>query len=48
MTCCASLPPLSEAIKIFDFLLAYGVHMNILIVVAHLFLMRDSILTEPS
>ncbi|KAG8722065.1 hypothetical protein FRC08_007486 [Ceratobasidium sp. 394] len=48
LTLCACTPPLAEVLKLWDFLLAFGVHLNILCVIAQLFLMRDSILASTS
>ena len=48
LTFCACTPPLSQVLHLWDFLLAYGVHMNILCVVAQLFLMRDDLLSSKS
>ncbi|ELU42365.1 TBC domain-containing protein [Rhizoctonia solani AG-1 IA] len=48
LTLCACTPPLAEVLRLWDFLLAFGVHLNILCVIAQLFLMRDSILSSRS
>ncbi|CAE7171655.1 unnamed protein product, partial [Rhizoctonia solani] len=48
LTLCACTPPLAEVLRLWDFLLAFGVHLNILCVIAQLFLMRDSILSSTS
>lgn len=41
-------PPLSEVLILWDFLFAYGCHMNILLVVAQLVLMRSLLLESKS
>ncbi|KAJ3321861.1 hypothetical protein HDU76_014020, partial [Blyttiomyces sp. JEL0837] len=48
MTFCACTPPLSELLRIWDFLLAYGIHLNILCVLAQLIMMREAIMTSNS
>ncbi|KAF8544244.1 rab-GTPase-TBC domain-containing protein [Trichophaea hybrida] len=48
LTLSACTPPLPEVLKLWDFLLAYGAHLNILCVVAQLLLMRDELLTAQS
>jgi cell cycle arrest protein BUB2 len=44
MTLCACTPPLPEVLHLWDFLFAYGPHLNILCIVAQLIRMRDAIL----
>ncbi|GAM25021.1 hypothetical protein SAMD00019534_081960, partial [Acytostelium subglobosum LB1] len=44
----ASTPPLGEILKLWDFYLAFGVHMNVIGTVSRLLLMRDSLLADPS
>jgi cell cycle arrest protein BUB2 len=44
-TMCACTPPLPEVLLLWDFLLAYGCHLNILCIVAQLVLIRDQILS---
>jgi hypothetical protein len=44
LTLCACTPPLEQVLKLWDFLLAYGVHLNILCVIAQLILIRDQLL----
>ncbi|MCJ1404680.1 hypothetical protein MMC11_007906 [Xylographa trunciseda] len=44
LTLCACTPPLPEVLYLWDFLFAYGVHLNILAIVAQLVLMREEIL----
>ncbi|KAI9778599.1 MAG: hypothetical protein M1839_007992 [Geoglossum umbratile] len=48
LTLCACTPPLPEVLHLWDFLFAYGAHLNILCIVAQLCLARDSILESPS
>ena len=45
-SCCT--PPLNEVLVLWDFFLAFGVHMNILCIVAQLILMRNQLLTSRS
>jgi cell cycle arrest protein BUB2 len=44
LTLCACTPPLPEVLHLWDFLFAYGLHLNILCIVAQLNRMRDAIL----
>jgi cell cycle arrest protein BUB2 len=48
MTFSACTPPLSEALKLWDFLLAYGIHLNILCIISQLILIRSSLFTTES
>ncbi|KDN42737.1 TBC-domain-containing protein [Tilletiaria anomala UBC 951] len=48
LTLCACTPPLDQVLHLWDFLLAFGVHMNILCVLAQLLIMRDELLAEAS
>ncbi|KAJ3072530.1 hypothetical protein HDU98_003416 [Podochytrium sp. JEL0797] len=48
MTFSACTPPLNEVLRLWDFLLSYGVHMNLICIVAQLVLMRTEILKSPS
>lgn len=48
LTFSACTPPLSQVLYLWDFLLAFGVHLNILCVIAQLLLIRDKILSHPS
>ncbi|KZW00728.1 bub2 protein [Exidia glandulosa HHB12029] len=48
LTLCACTPPLDQVLKLWDFLLAYGVHLNVLCVIAQLLLMRDEVMACPS
>ncbi len=47
MTFSACTQPLSELLKLWDFLFAYGIHLNILCVIAQLVFMRDQLLKTP-
>lgn len=44
LTLCACTPPLDEVLQLWDFLLAFGVHLNVLCVIAQLLLMRESVM----
>ncbi|KAI9803480.1 MAG: hypothetical protein M1825_001823 [Sarcosagium campestre] len=48
LTLCACTPPLPEVLHLWDFLFAYGIHLNLLCIVAQLVMMRDNILKSPS
>ncbi|RXW23353.1 hypothetical protein EST38_g2523 [Candolleomyces aberdarensis] len=48
LTLCACTPPLDQVLKLWDFLLAFGVHLNVLCVIAQLLLMRDDLMTSSS
>jgi cell cycle arrest protein BUB2 len=47
LTLCACTPPLPEVMRLWDFLFAYGAHLNILCIVAQLVILRESILSSP-
>jgi cell cycle arrest protein BUB2 len=47
LTLCACTPPLPEVLHIWDFLFAYGAHLNVLCIVAQLCLARDTIMESP-
>jgi cell cycle arrest protein BUB2 len=47
LTLCACTPPLQSLLKLWDFLFAYGCHMNLLFVVAQLIINRSIILSSP-
>jgi cell cycle arrest protein BUB2 len=47
LTLCACTPPLPEVLHLWDFLFAYGPHLNILCIVAQLVDMRAEILSSP-
>jgi cell cycle arrest protein BUB2 len=46
LTLCACTPPLPEVLRLWDFLFAYGAHLNILCIVAQLVILRNSILSS--
>ena len=48
LTLSACTPPLSEVMLLWDFLFAWGVHLNVLAVVAQLVMMREKLLGSPS
>ncbi|KAK3335372.1 rab-GTPase-TBC domain-containing protein [Cercophora scortea] len=48
LTLCACTPPLPEVLRLWDFLFAYGPHLNILCIVAQLLLIRTKIMESPS
>ncbi|KAF4122419.1 hypothetical protein GMORB2_7411 [Geosmithia morbida] len=48
LTLCACTPPLPEVLQLWDFLFAYGPHLNIVCIVAQLTIMRSQILESPS
>ncbi|KAE8221070.1 hypothetical protein CF326_g8631 [Tilletia indica] len=48
LTLCACTPPLDQVLQLWDFLLAFGVHLNVLCVVSQLLLMRDDLMHNPS
>ena len=47
LTLCACTPPLPEVLRLWDFLFAYGPHLNILCIVAQLVLIRTKIMESP-
>jgi len=47
LTLCACTPPLPEVLRLWDFLFAYGPHINILCIVAQLVLIRTKIMESP-
>lgn len=47
LTLCACTPPLPEVLRLWDFLFAYGPHLNILCIVAQLVLIRTKIMDSP-
>jgi cell cycle arrest protein BUB2 len=47
LTLCACTPPLPEVLRLWDFLFAYGAHLNIMCIVAQLVLIRDTIIGSP-
>ncbi|KAJ2983274.1 hypothetical protein NUW58_g6277 [Xylaria curta] len=48
LTLCACTPPLPEVLRLWDFLFAYGPHLNILCIVAQLIMMRNELLGSQS
>ncbi|GAP85965.2 putative cell cycle arrest protein BUB2 [Rosellinia necatrix] len=48
LTLCACTPPLPEVLNLWDFLFAYGPHLNILCIVAQLIMMRNELLGSSS
>ncbi len=46
LTLCACTPPLDQVLQLWDFLLAFGVHLNVLCVIAQLLLMRDEVMAS--
>ncbi|KAI9804006.1 MAG: hypothetical protein M1833_000287 [Piccolia ochrophora] len=48
LTLCACTPPLPEVLHLWDFLFAYGAHLNVLCIVAQLIMARESILGSSS
>ncbi|KAK6068180.1 mitotic check point protein [Seiridium cupressi] len=48
LTLCACTPPLPEVLRLWDFLFAYGPHLNIVCIVAQLVMMRADLLKSPS
>jgi cell cycle arrest protein BUB2 len=47
LTLCACTPPLPEVLRLWDFLFAYGPHLNILCIVAQLVMIRTQIMSSP-
>ncbi|KIM19776.1 hypothetical protein M408DRAFT_334273 [Serendipita vermifera MAFF 305830] len=48
LTLCACTPPLEEVLRLWDFLLAYGLHLNILCVIGQLLLIRGDLMSSQS
>lgn len=46
MTLLANMSPLTEVIKVWDVIFAFGIHIDILLVTCHIMLMRNEILAE--
>lgn len=44
----ACIPPLEEALKVWDVLFSYGVHLEVLLAVAQVILQRDLLLVDPA
>ena len=47
LTMCACTPPLPEVLQLWDFLFAYGPHLNILCICVQLLMMKDRLLGSP-
>jgi hypothetical protein len=47
LTFCACTPPLDQVLQLWDFLFAFGVHLNVLCVIAQMLLMRDELIVSP-
>lgn len=47
LTLCACTPPLDQVLQLWDFLLAFGVHLNVLCVIAQLLLIREEVMSNP-
>ncbi|KAF8331914.1 TBC-domain-containing protein [Cantharellus anzutake] len=48
LTLCACTPPLQQVLQLWDFLLAFGVHLNVLCVIAQLLLIREQVIASKS
>ncbi|KAF8965522.1 hypothetical protein BGZ46_000574, partial [Entomortierella lignicola] len=48
LTICACTPPLEQAMQLWDFLLAWGIHLNIICIIAQLHLIRDELMNHAS
>ncbi|ETS88036.1 hypothetical protein PFICI_01864 [Pestalotiopsis fici W106-1] len=48
LTLCACTPPLPEVLRLWDFLFAYGPHLNIVCIVAQLVMMRHDLLNSSN
>ncbi|EGG00927.1 uncharacterized protein MELLADRAFT_39435, partial [Melampsora larici-populina 98AG31] len=48
LTFCACTEPLDQVLQLWDYLLAFGVGLNILCVISQLYMMRDKLLAHPS
>jgi cell cycle arrest protein BUB2 len=46
LTLCACTPPLDQVLQLWDFLLAFGVHLNVLCVIAQLLLIREEVMNS--
>jgi hypothetical protein len=46
LTLCACTPPLDQVLQLWDFLLAFGVHLNVLCVIAQLLLIREEVMSS--
>lgn len=48
LTLSACTPPLSQVLELWDFLFAYGCHMNVLVVIAQLILIRNQLMSSSN
>ncbi|EFP89812.1 hypothetical protein PGT21_023153 [Puccinia graminis f. sp. tritici] len=48
LTFCACTEPLDQVLQLWDYLLAFGVGLNVLCVISQLYMMRDRVLAHPS
>ncbi|KAF9952224.1 hypothetical protein BGZ70_000692, partial [Mortierella alpina] len=48
LTVCACTPPLDQAMQLWDFLLAWGIHLNIICIIAQLHLNRSNLMSHAS
>lgn len=42
----ASTPPLEELLRVWDFFFAFGIHLNVISVIAQIVLIRDELLAS--
>lgn len=48
LTLCACTPPLEEVLKLWDFLFSFGIHMNVVLIVAQLLLIRGELMNTKN
>ncbi|EGF99115.1 uncharacterized protein MELLADRAFT_45808 [Melampsora larici-populina 98AG31] len=48
LTLCACTEPLDQVLQLWDYLLAFGVGLNVLCVISQLYMMRERVLAHPS
>ncbi|KAH9815480.1 rab-GTPase-TBC domain-containing protein [Melampsora americana] len=48
LTFCACTEPLDQVLQLWDYLLAFGVGLNVLCVISQLYIMRDKLMAHPS
>ncbi|CAG8583983.1 13176_t:CDS:2 [Ambispora gerdemannii] len=48
LTVCACVPPLDQVLQLWDFLFAFGIHVNIICIISQLIMMRDKLLESSS
>lgn len=46
LTFCACTRPLDQVLQLWDFLFAFGIHLNVLCVIAQLILMREDLMAN--